>query len=340
MRRFAIPMLAVVAVTLTLAASCTGPTISAVGETDELIIVHDESAPKPVLAGIETAMTRAIPWLLDEPSYRATLTTPDEMGDLRNRRQILFVGVWGDGEVERLVRRAPFGAARGSPCTLLLTRDIWADGQIGAALVGTTYEDVLDYVEAHGEEILSRFLATALERDVERLCSGEKERAVAEGLAERFGWSLCVPPSYDMYTTGEGTRFVFFRRDRPDRSIFVYWQAGSSEDVRPDFALGVREELTERFYDGDTHEPRRPSVFDTVSFGGREAVRVSAWWTNAELVGGGPFRTYCFHDPSDGRTYLVDVSLFAPGLEKVQHMRNLDAVARTFAAGGEREGNR
>lgn len=319
-----------VAVSLALVAACGGPTISAVGEADDLVIIHDPGVSQSLLRAVDSLVAREVPWLLDEPSYRTTFTTPGTMGDLRNRRQIILVGVWGRGEVARLVRRGPFGAREGAPCALLLADDMWAAGQICGALVGTSENEVLEYLNDNGDELLSRFIDAALARDVRLLCSGEKERAVAEGLADRFGWSLCVPASYDMYTSGENTRFVFFRRERPDRSIFVYWQDGTPEDVRPDFALGVREELTARFYDGDTHEPRRPTVSDTVRFAGRPAVRVSAWWTNRELVGGGPFRAYCFHEPEDGRTYLVDVSLFAPGLEKVPHMRNLDAVAHTF----------
>ena len=76
---------------------------------------------------------------------------------------------------------------------------------------------------------------------------------------------------------------------------------------------------------------RRELAVEAVEFAGRPAVRLSGWWGNRALVGGGPFRSYCFFEPSQRRVYIIDVSLFAPGVGKVPLMRNLDAVAHTFA---------
>jgi hypothetical protein len=149
-------------------------------------------------------------------------------------------------------------------------------------------------------------------------------------LVERYGWSLCVPEGYGLYSDSDAPGFVFFRRARPDRSVFVYWQAGQQSDVSREFVIAKRQELTRRYYDGDEIEWRRPLEVGSVEFAGTTAVRVSGWWANTELVGGGPFRSYCLHDALSARTYLIDVSLFAPGFDKIPLMRNLDAIANTF----------
>ena len=86
-----------------------------------------------------------------------------------------------------------------------------------------------------------------------------------------------------------------------------------------------------RYFDGDVIEWKRPVEVEQVDFLGRPAVRVSGWWGNRTLVGGGPFRTYCFYEPSSERVYLLDISLFAPGVDKTALMRNLDAIAHTFS---------
>ena len=156
---------------------------------------------------------------------------------------------------------------------------------------------------------------------------------MAQAMSERFGWSVSPPTGYDFYATDGADGFVFFRRTRPDRTIFVYWTSRGPEFVSEQFALSRREELAASYLDGDTIERNRPIEVEHVDFMGMPAIRVSGWWSNRDLVGGGPFRTYCFHEPSSDRLYLVDISLFAPGLEKTPLMRNLDAVAHTFTVG-------
>jgi hypothetical protein len=48
---------------------------------------------------------------------------------------------------------------------------------------------------------------------------------------------------------------------------------------------------------------------------------------------GGPFITYCFYDSSQGRRYLLDTHLFAPGEKQYFLMKQLELVANTFATG-------
>jgi hypothetical protein len=153
-------------------------------------------------------------------------------------------------------------------------------------------------------------------------------------LSERYGWSLSPPTGYDLISSAASQGFVFLRRTQPDRNLFVCWRKGGSELVTKDFALGMRQELARRYYDGDEIEWKRPLAADTVSFAGTTALRLSGWWANTRLLGGGPFRLYCFAVADQGRVYLVDESLFAPGMDKVPLMRNLEAIAHTFAVHG------
>jgi hypothetical protein len=167
-----------------------------------------------------------------------------------------------------------------------------------------------------------------------KLKSDAEDAGMTAALEERFGWSIAPPTGYDFFTTDAEDGFVLFRRTRPDRSIFVYWEEGSADSITRAFALAKRQELALKYYDGDVIEERRPLIVENVDFLGQPGVRVAGWWGNRELVGGGPFLMYCFHEPSQNRIYMVDTSLFAPGFDKISLMRNLDAIAHTFATPG------
>jgi hypothetical protein len=318
-----------------LAAGCGGPVVTAAGESDDLVIVRDAAAPAAARV-LREVMESPVDWLLEEGAFRAAETEPERFKLYTNRRHLLLVGVWGEGGVEDLVGRRVEGLSRGGAPSLHVVRDIWAKGQVVGVIMGRSDEEIRRYVESAGEEILARFEGAVVERFAENLRHRASATGIEEALLARFGWALAPPKGYELFTTDDEERFAFFRRTGPDRTISIYWQDGEVGFASGEFAIAKRGELGERYFDGDEIEWRRELSIDSVQFAGRPAVRLSGWWANTELVGGGPFRTYCFFEPSQGRVYVIDVSLFAPGQDKVALMRNLDAVAHTFAPAGGR----
>jgi hypothetical protein len=308
---------------------CGGPVVTAAGESDDLVIIRDEAAARAALA-LRSALESPVGWLLEEHAFRGAEVSPDRFEHFTNRRHIVLVGIWGARGVERLVRGRVAGLDEDAPPRFEIVEDIWARGQVVGVVMGRDENDIIEYVMANGEAVLERFEEAAVARAAKNLCRRAGRTGIEEALAERFGWSICPPKGYDLFSADVEKGFAFFRRTRPDRTISIYWQDGEASFASEEFAIAKRTELGQRFFDGDEIEWRRELAVDAVEFGGRPAVRLSGWWANRELVGGGPFRSYCFFEPSQGRVYLVDLSLFAPALDKVPMMRNLDAVAHTF----------
>lgn len=328
MREAIVILLLCLAVGLT---SCSGPTMSAVGESDDLVIVVDSElhASAGPLAKQVFGARRA--WMLGEPAYEVLVTTPRDFGSLRSRRHILLLGVWGEGRVADLVRKNVGGVPVSGPIELHVATDVWANRQVVATLMGDSPEELVSYVESHGDELVRALIAAARERLAAGLCEDAEEAGISAMLEERYGWSLCLPSGYEFDSGADKEGFVIFGRPRPDRFVFVRWTDSAHEqEITRDSLIAARDAVCRAYHNGDTVELRRPVLVDTVSFSGRTAICISGWWGNMDLVGGGPFRTYAFHDSDDQRTYIVDVSLFAPGLDKTPVMRNLDAIANTF----------
>jgi hypothetical protein len=317
-----------------LLSSCSRRTIIAAGESDDLVIVADPDVTPAALGSLVSLVEAEVPWLLGEPSFKTTLTTPSTAGELLHRRHVLLLGVWGRGGVPELAAKRITGLKRGEPAALRIEEDVWAAGQVVWLIVGRDEPELLSYLAGHGAEILERLDAAVIGRLARTLAEDRNGAAVGAMLNERYGWSVSPPTGYDLISSAATDGFVFLRRVQPDRNLFVCWRRGGAELVTRDSAVGWRQELTRRYYDGDQIEWRRPFEADTVAFADRTALRLSGWWANERLLGGGPFRLYCFAVPEQERVYLVDGSLFAPGMDKVPLMRNLDAIARTFAAPG------
>jgi hypothetical protein len=312
--------------------SCSGPVVTAVGSSNDIVVIRDADAAKLgdlAVAALEGPST----WLLDEPAFKTAITTMENSGDLKNIRHVLLVGTWSGGETGRMIRQVFPGLRESDRPGLHLTEDVWAKRQVVGAVIGANADAVAAYLTDNATSIRDRMETAALDRLTAELRATAVEAGMAEAMAERFGWSLSPPTGYELFTTNEADGFVFFRRTRPDRTIFVYWTEGDPSFVSEQFALAKRDEIAGLYFDGDAIEWKRPVEAERIEFLGRPAVRLSGWWGNRTLVGGGPFRTYCFHDPDTGRVYLLDASLFAPSFDKTALMRNLDAIARTFTFG-------
>ncbi|MBM3307002.1 MAG: DUF4837 family protein [Candidatus Eisenbacteria bacterium] len=337
MKRRALSFGAALACAVCLLPSCSRRAVVAAGESDDLVIVADPEVTPAALDSLTALVQTKVSWLLGEPAFKPTVATVSGARDLLHRRHVVLLGVWGAGSVPDLARKRIGKLDEGAPARFRIEEDVWADGQIVGLLFGRDEQELLAHMTAHRREILDALDAAAARRLARTLASDRAAAAAAREIERRYGWSVTPPTGYDLITSAADEGFVFLRRTQPDRNLFVWWRDGDQDVVSEQFAVTMRQDLTKRYYDGDEIERRRPYEVAAVAFAGRPAIRISGWWANEALLGGGPFRLHCFAVPDQGRVYIVDESLFAPGMDKVPLMRNLDALAHTFAAGGAAE---
>ena len=94
----------------------------------------------------------------------------------------------------------------------------------------------------------------------------------------------------------------------------------------------MREQLGTRLHSEETLP--ETFVWDEAEIGGVAVVKLEGAWNSTKFVGGGPFWSYFVPDPERGRIYCIDLLVFAPGMEKMNFFRRLDAVASTFTTKG------
>jgi len=316
------------------ASACSGPMLSAVGESDDLVIVTSDVATEQLTRAAIEVGEHPVPWLLDEPTFKTSVRTLSEIKGVTNRRHLLLVGTWED-EMGKFAGRRFEQLTAGGGTRMAISNDVWAEGQVVAAVVGPNERAVAEYLSANARDIIGRIERASLDRLAAGLCSTQESRRMSEALVDRFGWSLCLPKEYELFTTPDDVSFAFFRRTRPDRTVFVAWRDGGPDDVTPELAAAWRATLSAMYLDGDEIEERRPFLSDRTTLSGLEAVRLTGWWANRRLVGGGPFVSYCFYAPEQERVYMVDASLFAPSFDKTALMRNLEGIVTTFRPGNE-----
>ncbi len=312
--------------------SCSGPMMAAFGESNDVVVIRSDTAGAKAARALVEALRAESDWIVGEELFQTTIANPSRLSGLTNRRHIVLLGTWDDPEMTDLVMSRIRGLEPGGPPKVRVVEDIWAKGQIVMAVIANDEAELVEYVHRNGTDIAEELVVATRERLARNLRDLVEKTGFHLEMEDRFGWSLCPPQGYDLHTTNEERGLVFFRRVRPDRTLFVYWRSGSEDDVTEEFVVTTRDELGNLYFDGDKIEWRRDFVVERIEFRGLPALCVSGWWGNRDLVGGGPFRSYCFFEPSQGRVYLVDAALFAPGMDKTPLMRNLDAALHTFRA--------
>jgi hypothetical protein len=110
--------------------------------------------------------------------------------------------------------------------------------------------------------------------------------------------------------------------------ITVYWEGGDWSDPAAT-GLERKKMLAWEFWDEDEIVEETLDIQDGTFLGHQGAV-LSGTWENRKYTIGGFYVTYCFACEECGRNYVVDASVFAPGLEKLPLIRELKAVLSTF----------
>ncbi len=313
-----------------LTTGCTGPTMPAFGETDDLVIIIDASASAALRDGLSSVFEAVDTWLVREPCFDVVFATPRQLGDYTSWRNILLCGTWNGGETADVVRSRVPGVPLTDDATLTTSTDVWAGRQVVAALMAGSEEQLLSFLATEGDALRSELTNDIRERLVTALCQDTRTSGRRDALEERFGWTICVPEDYELDTGAERDGFVRFDRRQPDRYVFISWRPGTPGDVTREYATSERDRLCSLYHNGDTLQDRRPVLADTVQLADEPALRLRGWWGNRELSGGGPFISYCLYAPDDGLVYFIDASLFAPGQDKTPLMRHLDGVLMTF----------
>ena len=313
--------------------SCTRPMIAAFGSNSEIVIITSPRC-RDQAETLKSVLEREILTVQYEKAYEVRVVSTAEFKGDRNRKNIVLMDYFrpeGDPSLTRtilgLAGRDKEAFAEGR-LNLKAIHDRWAKGQV-LILIAAPGQPELDDLLAGQADSVFDFVAKEVQTRLNRAIfhAGEQEGASAR-LAETYGWSLRLPTGYDIDETYASQRAIKILKDKPARMITVYWEGGEWPDAAST-CLDRKKMLAWEFWDQDEVVEDGLKV-DMGSFLGHESTVLSGTWENKKYTIGGIFATYCFTCDQCGRNYVIDASTFAPGLEKLPLMRELQAILVTF----------
>ena len=311
--------------------SCQEQMIAAFGSNSGITIVTTprcEEIAKDLAASLE----REIVTVQYERAYDVTLITTGDVKNHDSRKNIVVIDfLQPENSLSRTILDLAGQAkedVRAGKTGIFHREDRWAMGQVVVGITAPTEAALRELVTSRSEEIF-RYIERVVQARLNRAIfnAGEQE-LVTERLAATYGWSLRLPPRYEVDEKYAKERVIKILQDKPARMITVYWEDGDWGE-REATCLERKKMLAWKYWDEDEIVEDALEVSEA-TFGGVSAVHLTGTWENKKYVIGGSFTSYCFTCPDCGRNYFIDAAVFAPGFDKLPLMRELEAILVTF----------
>lgn len=308
------------------------------GSQDKVIIIADSTQWVELGDNVLAALERIQYTPQPEPVFDLLQRGPEELSklmrfpnllivgtlDSENKTQDLLTKLLSDEALERVQQDSAFLFNKVNP---------WARHQLLVLAVSKDQATLEQNLAEHGDRLFNLFDEKIEANVLRTLFVQFEQKDITKELMAKHGWSVRVQHDYFVAADSSEIRLVWLRRFDPQRWLTVYWEPVDDPSLlSKEWMLEKRKEIIKPLYDGDyVYEDDRIKVQEkVVDFNDRYAIRLDGVWQNEEHIMGGPFRQYGFYNASDGRLYLIDLAVHAPGERKSPYLRQLDGMASTF----------
>jgi len=228
--------------------------------------------------------------------------------------------------------------------------NLWRRSQRIYFVTAATPGALTEALQTNGEDMRASFKEATLQRMEREMYSTARKFELEDSLMHRHGFALNIQHDFqiavDTSTASDG--FIWLRRllAKTRREFLVYYEENASpSDLTPEWIYETRDSLTQAHLRGNVAgfvriDYRRPLQTHQIEFKDRYGHETFGLWhmvaENSDddsfrsVGGGGPFVTYAFYDKGTDRMYLLDGSVFAPGHEKLDLLRQMEVMAHTF----------
>ncbi len=273
-----------------------------------------------------------------EKRFDIDIYEPDAWKLSRGYKNILFVWRVGDGgPVSEYLRDKLTDAgeerATSAAGALLPLENPFGSYQQAFIVSATDRNSLLSYLRSNAADLRARFEEKSAQRIMRRYRHEGLASQVMNDLWLKHRFFLEIPSVFRINQDApDGYPAVELMRTGPSRGITVAWTASSDPDLlmgQRSLLLELRKEMGLKMHDEELVPGSLVWSEDTI--GGLPAVRLEGAWNSRSFDGGGPFWCWFVADRANRRVFCLDALVFAPGMEKMDYFRRLQAILDTFS---------
>jgi len=219
---------------------------------------------------------------------------------------------------------------------ILVQRDVWAKPQIVINLFGPNDSTTVNYLKLNGEKLLNLLNQAEINRTIVTYRKN-RVKVIDDLLREKHHVSISVPIGYEVGI--DSANFVMISHEQNDltQSILIYnYSYSDSDTFTPEYLINKRDEFTRKFVPGPASgsymsvEQSYPVNLHEYTRDNQYCTELRGLWKLEKGFKGGPFINISIPDKNRNRIVTVDAFVYAPGLNKRNYVRELEAILNTF----------
>jgi hypothetical protein len=293
------------------------------GKPGEVVIVADQAVwDSEIGKSLDSILTKPFEVLPQaEPSYDPVRIPASAFTNIfKSHRNIIIAKI----------------SPRNKKPRILVQRDVWAKPQIVINLFGPNDSTTVDYLHANGEKLLNLLDQAEINRTVTAYRKN-RVKVIDDLLREKHHVTLSVPIGYEVGV--DSADFVWISHEQSDitQSILIYNYAYTdSGTFTPEYLINKRDEFTRKFIPGPAPgsymvvERSLPADFHEYMRDNQYCAELRGLWKLENGFMGGPFISLSILDENRDRIVTIDAFVYAPGLDKRNYVRELEAILNTF----------
>lgn len=313
--------------------------LMAAGSYGDLAVVVSDAELRPVadrfVAQLVTEKTFVIK---PEPTFKVDIFEPDRWELAKGYKNVLILVELGRGGgaekgARGAVSKEAWGRLESGGGGVVQAKDPWSTYQHLVVAASRDRNNLSSILSRNVEKIREIYESSNRERILRRNRYDGLNTNLMNACMDRLGFFLEIPGEYEQnQLQPDGFPGVEMMRKAPSRGITVSWL----ETTDPIGALADREQLAEmraRMGAKMHFEEILPETFvwEEIELDGKPFLKLEGAWTSTRFEGGGAFWSYFVAAPDQQRIYCVDALVYAPGMDKMDMFRRMEAVVSTFS---------
>lgn len=216
-----------------------------------------------------------------------------------------------------------------------LKTDVWASPQVVVELWANTDSELIELFENNKTQIIENVLQKERER-IQTSYEAQLNPDVVTPIKEQWGLALSIPKGYNMARQEDDFTWVRYETKDVSQNILIYSEPYTSDST---FTVSGIVEMMDAYSKKYIPGPDKgtfmttfveyPPLIEDASISGRYASKLVGLWNVPGALMGGPYNTYAFLNPESDRVIYLHGFVFAPGKDKRNYVRQIDAILKS-----------
>jgi hypothetical protein len=304
------------------------------GDFEKIFVIADSTFYKNLKPELEQVFDNYVYTPHSEKSFYLEYLNIKSLNNYSKRRNLLFLALLdGNDEtsqyISQLLSNEVKQAVHQGNIFYIFREDFLTKDQMCVILIGNDETAIRNNLITYKDEIFDEMDEYHFKRLEKIMFLKAEQVALEDYFWENLGWRIRIQHDYHVVKESDSGNFVWLRRFKPDRNIFIYRFKGDSSALNEDNIIYIRDSLGVVYFEGDSVS-REDTYAKFENFKEYPALTLTGVWQNHKHYIGGPFKLYALFEKSSGQIYIIDMLVTAPGKRKKPFLDQLDVMGRTF----------